>query len=85
MRQGLSIAEDGILLIKTKTKQQRKLPRGGKTQLAIWHAGQEKAGQDQDTNREHMTTNWQDYKHKENKQGANEEGNEGQQVGQLNK
>ncbi len=49
MRQGLGSAEDGILSIKTKLNKQRKLPHGGKTQLAIWQAGQEKAGQDQDT------------------------------------
>ncbi len=69
------IAEkNGFLLIIMKNKQNQ--PRRGKTN---WEAG--KAGQDT-----RLTTTNQHWncKHKEILKGANEEGNEGEQLGKIN-
>ncbi len=63
MKQGLSSAEDGILLIKTKTKQTTKSTPWGKNSagnLTSW-AG---SGHNQRTHDDKLA---QDYKHKENK------------------
>ncbi len=68
--------------IKNKTKQQQKLPRRRKTgQLARFGwAGHNKTKQEQDKFDDELA---QDCKHKEIIKVANEEGNEGIQVGKM--
>ncbi len=68
MRQGLSSAEDGILLIKTKPKQTTKTTPWGKNSagnLTGWaRKSRAGSGHNQRTYDDELA---QDYKHKENK------------------
>ncbi len=74
----------GLLLTKNKTNEQ-KLPRRGKTDWLASRQG--RAGQGWTGHRRHLTLGneptW-NCKHKEIIKGANEEGNEGKQLGKMN-
>ncbi len=78
MRRGLNSAGDGILLIKKKKK--KNYPVGEKQDSWQGLAGQgtTRQGRNQETFDDKLA---QDCKHKEIIKGANEEGNEGRQVG----
>ncbi len=75
--------------IKQKQKQQQKLPLGSKQEQGKGLARQGWTGQDR-AGQGRIHPGWndaelaQDCKHKEIIKGANEEGNEGRQVGQIN-
>jgi len=70
--------------INTNKQNKQKQPRRGKTD---WQGRTrlDKAGQDRTQDIQHTTTNQhRNCKHKEILKGANEEGKEGRQVGQIN-
>ncbi len=77
----------GLLLTKNKTNEQ-KLPRRGKTDWLASRQGRAgQAGQGWTGHRRHLTLGnepTRNCKHKEIIKGANEEGNEGKQLGKIN-
>ncbi len=77
------------LFINTNKQNKQKQPRRGKTdwqgRTRLDKARLDKAGQDRTQDIQHTTTNQhRNCKHKEILKGANEEGKEGRQVGQIN-
>ncbi len=78
--------EENRLINNNKTNEQTKLPRRGKNRLA----GLDKAGWKAGLDTRHQTTPTygneptRNCKHKEIIKGANEEGNEGKQLGKIN-
>ncbi len=74
----------GLLFRIIKQTNKQKLPRRGKTN---WLAGQGWTGQGWTGHRRHLTNGnepTRNCKHKEIIKGANDEGNEGKQLGKIN-
>ncbi len=87
MRRGLKCRLRATYLIKIKQTNKQKLPRRGKTDWLAGKAELDKAGQGWTGHRRHQTLGnepTRNCKHKEIIKGANDEGNEGKQLGKIN-